>query len=159
MSSTLHLAMVVVDKAEDDIWRAELAVGGMTCATCSGAISAELRTKNWVRSVAVNLIANRATVDFVGKENKDSIVESIEDLGYEASIDTVQRLNGVAELVGSLRTIEIRVDGIFCHHCPTNVLNSLGVFGDRVKVEKPLSQQDPVLKISYTPEAPSFTSE
>ena len=152
--------MVVIDKGEEEIWKATLAIGGMTCSTCSNAISEEIKTKSWSREVAVNLIANRATVVFIGRENADKIVEAIGDLGYEASLDTVERLNGVGE-AGSgavtIRRVDIRVDGIFCHHCPSNVLEALRVFGDRVKVEKPLTMQDPILSISYTPETPKFT--
>ena len=163
MASKVGLEEVVVDKYDiddDEVWRATLAVGGMTCASCSGAISEELKMRSWIRDVAVNLIANRATVDFIGRDKLDQIVKGIEDIGYAATIDTVERLNGAAEAqsrLNSLRTIEIQVDGMFCQHCPSNVLNALRVFEDRIKVEKPLTVQDPVLKISYTPEIPTFT--
>lgn len=48
--------LVVVDSIDtEDIWQATLAVGGMTCAVCVGAIKEALEKKSWVRKAAVNL--------------------------------------------------------------------------------------------------------
>jgi len=160
MESIVDLSTVVTDKAEEDMWRANLAVGGMTCSTCSGAISDELKTKSWVRDVSVNLIANRAAIVFIGRENAVKIVDAIGAIGYEAILDSVEKFSRVSEAMpgtDSLRIVDIRVDGIFCHHCPPHVLDSLKIFGDRITVEKPLTIQDPILRISYTPETPTFT--
>lgn len=50
------LPLVVVDSTDtQDIWRATLAVGGMTCAACVGAITEALEKKSWIRKVVVNL--------------------------------------------------------------------------------------------------------
>jgi copper chaperone CopZ len=83
-------ALVVIDSGEDEtVWRASIAIGGMTCTACSGAITKELQKKAWIRSVVVNLISNSATVDFVGEDHKAEIAETIEDIGYDATVDSV----------------------------------------------------------------------
>ena len=60
--------LVVIDSGEfQDTWRASLVIGGMTCAACVVTITEELEKKDWIRKVAVNLITNSATVDFIGE--------------------------------------------------------------------------------------------
>ena len=154
--------LVVVASADSqDVWRASLAIGGMTCASCVNAISEELQKKNWTKKVTVNLISNSATIDFFGKQHQGDIVETIEDIGYDATIDSVIDLktlqNTVSPRQDTVRHVGILVGGMFCDHCPPRILSALTQFGDRVKVEKPLSLIDPILYISYTPQVPDFT--
>lgn len=142
--------------AKPDSWRATLAVGGMTCASCANTITKELKKQDWVRDVTVNLLSNSATVEFQGRANGDKLVEAIEDLGYEAALDDVVSLNQ-EDSDGHERTVEIRIDGIYCDHCPTRVTNSLAGFRRQLKVITQPTRQRPIMKISYLPDAPSFT--
>jgi Cu+-exporting ATPase len=159
--SKSDLQIVVEADGDEDIRRAALAVGGMTCASCINAITAELQKKVWIKKVTVNLISNSATVDFVGAEHLGDIVDAIEDIGYDATVDSVVDLRavqiGATPRQDETRKVEIMVDGMFCDHCPSRILSSLEAFGDRVKVEKPLIINDPILSISYSPQVPSFT--
>ncbi|RFU32791.1 hypothetical protein B7463_g3549, partial [Scytalidium lignicola] len=154
--------LVVVDTDNsEDIWRVSLAVGGMTCAACVVTITEELQKKPWIKNVSVNLIANSATVDFVGEEHKADVVEAIEDIGYEATVDTVintqQLKKQTAEGQKRIRTVEILIDGMYCEHCPRRILDALESFGASVTVEREATLQDPILKIAYTPHVPEFT--
>ncbi|TVY39373.1 Copper-exporting P-type ATPase, partial [Lachnellula subtilissima] len=154
----IPLVVVNSNNAPETIWRASIAIGGMTCAACSGAITSELQEKDWIQNVVVNLISNSATVDFLGEEHQNDIVEAIEDIGYEATIDSVVDIKKLQDDSSkTIRTLEILVDGMFCGHCPEKVLVSLDAFGDRVKVAKPLDIRDPILKIIYTPHVPDLT--
>jgi P-type Cu+ transporter len=96
-----NVPLVVVDshasEITETIWRVSLAIGGMTCAACSTAITSELEKKNWIQNAVVNLISNSATVDFVGEEHKTDIVEAIEDIGYDTTIDSVVDINKLQE--------------------------------------------------------------
>jgi copper chaperone CopZ len=152
------LVSVVVDAGEEDVWQATLAVGGMTCAACVVTITEELGKKNWIKNVVVNLIGNSATVDFVGQQHKDDLIESFDNIGYDATIDSIVNLHAKKDAVPTIsRTVEIKIDGMFCDHCPPRILTAFETFGDRIKVEKPLTLQDPIMKITYTPQVPSFT--
>lgn len=153
---------VVVDSEDDqDIWQASFAVGGMTCAVCVNTINEELRKKAWIKKVTVNLISNSATIHFVGKQHHSEIVETIEDVGYDAAPDSLINLkslqNTASPARGTARSVEILVNGMFCDHCPPRILTSFQPFGDSIKVEQPLSMTDPILRISYTPQVPDFT--
>lgn len=143
-------------KKVKDMWRASMAVAGMTCGSCATAITNALRDKDWVKEVTVNLIANSASVDFKGKAHLDEILEMIEGLGYEATLDKVIDL-GQSSQATQRRTVEINVSQMFCNHCPEKVLRSLEVFGDTIHIEKPLSIKDPILRLSYVPQVPNFT--
>lgn len=147
-------------KQQADIWRATYAVGGMTCSRCSGFVTDALKQHPWVQQVDVNLISNTATVLFKGKEHLPEIKESIEDAGYDATLDQV--LSGAPLSVDvSDRSIAIRVQGMFCHHCPVNITRTLEeTFGDRVEIQvrkSPFSLPSPILYIKYTPEPPVLT--
>jgi Cu+-exporting ATPase len=166
-------AFVVVDKDEkEDLWRASLAVGGMTCASCVNTIKEELEGKEWIRKVDINLIMNSASIDIVGKDHANELVDMIEDMGFEAALDNVTPiqdmqtppLNGKGSNMedgppqAQRRTIQIKVTGMFCDRCPERIIRCLDTFETRgVQIEKALSVKDPILKISYTPHAPDFT--
>lgn len=137
-----------------DTWEASLAISGMTCASCAKSITDELERLDSVKNVHVNLIANTATVQFVDKKISDNLVEAIEDIGFEATLINV--VNTKAPTT-STRTVEFRVDGMFCNHCPSQILQSLSSFGDTLHIDKTLSLGDPILKVSYTPRVPELS--
>ena len=86
------LVVVQCTKSEDR-WKASLAIGGMTCASCVNAVTEKLKEKKYVDRVAVNLISNSCAVEFRGQKNKYELVEAIEDIGYDAAIDSVSSLS------------------------------------------------------------------
>jgi len=139
-----------------NVWRATLAIGGMTCASCANAITKEMKGRDWVKDITVNLVSNSATVDFQGLANKDKIVEAIDDLGYTATIDTVVNL-AEERLEKHERTVEILIEGIYCDHCSSRVTNSLAGFRRQLQVITPPARQRPIVKITYAPDAPTFT--
>ncbi|KAH7408240.1 E1-E2 ATPase-domain-containing protein [Phaeosphaeria sp. MPI-PUGE-AT-0046c] len=144
-------------RQQSDTWRATYAVGGMTCSRCSGFVTDALKQHPWVEQVVVNLISNTATIVFRGKEHLPEIKESIEDAGYDATLDLV--LPGAPpSVVVSDRSIAVGIQGMFCHHCPANIMRTLEeTFGDKVEIQAgklPFSLQSPILYIKYTPEPP-----
>ncbi|CZT43331.1 related to CCC2-P-type ATPase involved in export of Cu++ from the cytosol into intracellular, secretory compartments [Rhynchosporium secalis] len=163
MQSSRGLQLVTVDSAGTqpslEIWRASIAIGGMTCAACVASITKELEKKDWIRKVVVNLIANSAIVDFVGEEHKDDIVKFIQDIGFEATIDNVVDINKVnSGTLSAHRTVEVNLDGMFCDHCPPRLHAALSAaFGSKVKIDRHASLQKPILQITYTPQIPNFT--
>src|SRR5690606_28315769 len=65
----------------------ELAVEGMTCASCVGRVERALKTVPGVTQATVNLATERATVQ--GVAAVDALVAAIEKVGYEArAVDT-----------------------------------------------------------------------
>ncbi|KAI0677106.1 heavy metal translocatin [Trametes maxima] len=141
--------------------RVELSVDGMTCASCSNTITALLSDIPGVSEVVVNLLGKSASAVVENPDLGPQLVEAINDAGYEAELVSRQPLN--ASDVGSEdeagpRTVSLRVDGMFCAHCPGKVMAALKAFGDDLVISKPLtSYTDPVLTLTYTPSPPDFT--
>lgn len=139
-----------------ETWQAKLAVGGMTCASCSNAITAELNKIEWITRIAVNSVSGSATVEFHGKENAPKIAEAIEDIGYDAALDEVVNLEQEKPDTKE-RTVEIKLDGVYCGHCPGRVVSSIEGFRRHLQVVGRPTSARPIIKINYTPDAPKFT--
>ncbi|PIG81346.1 copper resistance-associated P-type ATPase [Aspergillus arachidicola] len=137
---------------------AEIAIGGMTCGSCAGSVTRGLEELPFVTKVSVNLLSHSGTVEFDGHDHIDTIVEKIEDLGYDASVTSVLPQAGEGQDDGEIerRTVAIRVEGMFCHHCPEKVLNSLKELSN-VEIDGTLSVKNPIVKVTYTPRPPSLT--
>ncbi|RYP11500.1 hypothetical protein DL764_000023 [Monosporascus ibericus] len=156
----LHSAQTLDQAQRQPSWRASLAVRGMTCGSCANTITHNLeQNSGW--KVNVNLLANEATVEYHGAEEDVSrVVGAIQDLGYEAVLDQVVRVDEtcVDEPSDRSRTVEIRVDGFRCGFCPARVIGALESCpqGDVDVLTEPTLAQ-PIVKIRYTPDAPRFT--
>ncbi|KAH7378624.1 E1-E2 ATPase-domain-containing protein [Cadophora sp. MPI-SDFR-AT-0126] len=143
-------------RATSDVWRASYAIGGMTCSSCVGNITKSLKGYPWIRTVDVNLITNSATVVFEGKDRLRDIQAAIEDVGYEAKLDDVVDLSR-DQAEDMRRTVAIRVDGMYCEHCPARIQDALREFDQRVAIESASTTDDPILKLAYIPHSPDFT--
>ncbi|KAF7590119.1 hypothetical protein BBP40_003232 [Aspergillus hancockii] len=137
---------------------AEIAISGMTCGSCAGGVTRGLEELPFVKKVSVNLLSHSGKVEFDGHGNIDAIVEKIEDLGYDASVNSVVPQAAENNDGGEIekRTVTIRVDGMFCHHCPEKVINSLKELSD-VEIDNTLSVNNPLVNVTYTPRPPSLT--
>jgi Cu+-exporting ATPase len=136
--------------------RASYSVGGMTCSSCIGAIKGALKNFGWIKRVDINLLSNSATVIFEGKDHLPEIARVIEDIGYEATLNDVNELDRTLYR-NRRREIAIHVSGMYCDHCPPRIVGYLKQCAGEVKVNKQLSVTDPILQVSYTPNAPDFT--
>lgn len=136
---------------------ADIAIGGMTCGSCVGAVTAAIEELPFVTKVSVNLLSHSGKVEFEGEENANAIVDKVEDIGFDASLTSVHSLaEQKKDDAIKMRSVSIRVEGMFCHHCPEKVLNALeGLEG--VTIDEPLSHKNPILKVTYTPRPPSLT--
>ncbi|KAF2178465.1 heavy metal translocatin [Zopfia rhizophila CBS 207.26] len=143
-------------RADADLWKASYAIGGMTCSSCVGTITKALESLPWIMSVDINLITNSATVVFEDKSHLGDIQTEVEAVGYDAKLDDVVNLSK-SEPQNGRRTVSVRIDGMYCEHCPARVVEALDRFHRRVTVEKPANNGDPIIAIAYTPHSPDFT--
>lgn len=136
--------------------RVTLAIGGMTCAVCVNTITDELSKRDWVSKVVVSLVTNSATVEFNDEDKVGQIIEAIEDLGYEATVDTLVNPDEEKPPTEE-RTVEILLEGIYCVHCPDRVARSLGGFRRQLEIVNEPAEQGAIMKVRYVPDAPTFT--
>ncbi|MCJ1225193.1 hypothetical protein MMC12_001842 [Toensbergia leucococca] len=144
-------------------YEAVLSIGGMTCASCTSAITHGLQELPYIDTVSVTLMTNSAAVKFSDKENLEKIVENVEDLGYDCAVercDIVRDPKGQASNVLDVqqRTVTLKIDGIFCKHCPPRIAEALSSkYACSVTVDSFPTLTEPILKLTYVPEAPDFT--
>ncbi|MCJ1884759.1 heavy metal translocating P-type ATPase [Pseudomonas sp. LA21] len=62
----------------------ELAIDGMTCASCVGRVERALRKVPGVRTVSVNLASERAHLDLLGAVDIADLVAAVDKAGYKA---------------------------------------------------------------------------
>ncbi|KAK9474780.1 E1-E2 ATPase-domain-containing protein [Dipodascopsis tothii] len=77
---------VVSDDAPVDEYRAVFSVGGMTCAACTNAITAQVKMVEGVIDVNVDLLGHSATVVMQSEGLVDEVKETIEDVGYDCDL-------------------------------------------------------------------------
>ena len=145
-------------KKHAENWQATFVIGGMTCGSCVGHVTSALKENAWVESVSVDLVGNVATVVFRDKEHLAEIKRQIEDVGYTATLDSIAAAGTAAE-TAPVRTVVIRIDGMFCGHCPDNVIRSIKErFLESVVIKgPPLSLTAPILTVGYLPNPPELT--
>ena len=69
-----------------------LSIGGMSCSSCSSSVAAAAQSLPGVLSASVDLISEIMNVSFISSRcSIETIVEAIEDIGFEASIISVRR--------------------------------------------------------------------
>jgi len=69
----------------------ELAIDGMTCASCVGRVERALLKVPGVRSAAVNLASERAHVEVIGTPDPAVLIQAVEAAGYQASAGEQQQ--------------------------------------------------------------------
>lgn len=152
------LQSVVVGEPEQvGPWKATISVGGMTCAVCTNTITKELEKYPYISKVVVSLVSNSAAVEYTDSGKTEEIIENIEDLGYDAVLDSVVDLaQEKQEKKG--REVSIKIDGIFCGRCPERILITMQSFGkDNIEILQAPTIPKPYMRLRYTPNAPSFT--
>ncbi len=75
----------------------ELAIDGMTCASCVGRVERALLKVPGVRSAAVNLASERAHVEVIGPPDPAALIQAVEAAGYHATASSERRPAADAE--------------------------------------------------------------
>ena len=151
--------------SSNERFEAILSIGGMTCASCTNAIDHGLSPNQlpFVESVNVTLMTNSARVVFRGEGNLQKIVDTVEDLGYDAAIERsgvikAQPEAGRSSREESQRTVMLKIDGMFCKHCPPQILEAMKTeYSGAVIVDKSPTLKDPIMRVIYSPSPPGIT--
>ena len=144
-------------------FEAILSIGGMTCASCTNAIDHGLSSNElpFVESVNVTLMTNSARVVFRGEDNLQKIVQIVEDLGYDAATERCdiiadQPQEGSSRKNKSKRTVMLKIDGMFCKHCPSRILEMIKTkYPETITIDKPPTFKDPIMIVVYSPSPPN----
>jgi P-type Cu+ transporter len=100
----------------DTTQTAELAVSGMTCASCVMRVEKKLKRVPGVADAAVNLATERATVTFDRTQtDTTALVKAVESAGYGATVNEQDEL----------LTVDLAVTGMTCASCVRRVERAL----------------------------------
>ena len=140
-----------------DVWRAQYAIGGMTCSSCVSNITQMLEKLRFIDKIDVNLLSNSASITLRGKDNVDSVTETIEDAGFDAKLYSLEQC-GAAENEQFERHVSIKIDGMYSPYCSAKALLAIEkAYGNKVQVEKAPSLANPIMRVRYVAKPPHFT--
>ncbi|EEP82392.1 conserved hypothetical protein [Uncinocarpus reesii 1704] len=151
---------VTLKPRQRDLYVANLSISGITCGSCVGTITRGVKAFSFVTDAVIDLLGHSGRVEFESETNLPQILKSIEDLGYDATVIDCKPVAGTeaTDSGPKPRTIWIKVDGMFCHHCPQTVLSALEDISEgKIEVQEKLTTQKPVVAINYLPDPPNMT--
>ena len=138
-------------------YRLDLAISGMTCSSCSSAVTSALEDLKFVTKATVDALDGRAQILTTETGHLDEIKNAVEDVGYGCEIPGDFVEVHISQSTQRARTVTIEVQGIYCDKCPERVMNALKEFGDAVHVVDQVSLKIPYVKFKYLPSPPKFT--
>ena len=122
------------DAAPPTAARVTLSVGGMTCASCSNAVTSAVSDIPGVSAVVVNVLGNAAALTVSSPEIIPTVVSAIEDVGYTAEVVSVEPVHAPPQKKKALATdkpkdgpvrVEMSVGGMTCASCVNTVTGIL----------------------------------
>ena len=112
----------------------DIGIDGMTCASCSGAVTSAISELPGVADVNVNLLGHSATFTTHHADIAPAVMSAVGDVGYTAEVVSVEPLqaprppkkaiSSAASKEGPLR-VELSVDGMTCASCVATVTRLL----------------------------------
>ncbi|EFE44293.1 hypothetical protein TRV_00909 [Trichophyton verrucosum HKI 0517] len=145
----------------EDAYVADVSIKGMTCSSCVGSVTRALDACPYITNATIHLLGNSGKIEFQGKENLEDIISRIDDLGFEAAIVDCKPIGNNSSIANEevkRRTVQIKVEGMFCPHCPQKILGALrGIPDAAVTIIEELTLEEPILTLSYTPNSPTLT--
>ncbi|KAI5968314.1 hypothetical protein CANMA_002530 [Candida margitis] len=128
-------------------------IGGMTCAACANSIEAAVKSLPFILESGINVVTKNAQFvleDDARHENLQKLKEAVEDCGFDFEVITNEKINYTSARKKP-RIINIKVEGMFCNHCPEIIMKYLLHYGDAVVIDDPITLKHPVIKFTYVP--------
>ncbi|XP_030501095.2 probable copper-transporting ATPase HMA5 [Cannabis sativa] len=130
--------------------KALFSVIGMTCAACAGSVEKAIKRLPGIREAAVDVLNGRAQVIFFPVfVNEETIRETIDDVGFEATLipeyDTNDR---------STQVCRIRIKGMTCTSCSSTIERALQVIQGVQEAQVALATEE--ANVQYDPKVVSY---
>ncbi|KAL6931206.1 uncharacterized protein HGUI_00299 [Hanseniaspora guilliermondii] len=161
------------EQNEDMIYQVSAAIDGIYCAACVHTIESALKNESKLNDVVINAEINPITKigNFLLKNYNDGVkhllTDTIEDCGYDFSIiDEVQVAENNTLKTKMFRTINLKIENMYCDQCPLRIEQALKSTIDASDVDmklkwndsqasstksKNLAKKHEILKIIYKP--------
>ncbi|KAF9976569.1 hypothetical protein BGZ73_008324 [Actinomortierella ambigua] len=137
-SSSAHTAISI----PTTIKTAQLAVQGMTCASCVASIEKSLKDTPGLISIKVALLAERATIEYVeGQLTPQEVADKIEDIGFEAQ-PLKETSAGTSE-----EHVDLNIFGMTCASCVNSIETEMRKMPGIISISVSLTLQ--AAKVAY----------
>lgn len=130
------------------------AIGGITCAACASSITNAVQDLSFVDDVAINVVSKTGIFILTSDDQNDlhNLKDAVEDCGFDFEMMGLPTKVDHLAVKKPTRTVNLRVDGMFCPHCPERVNEALNRFGEaELVVNDPISLRSPFIKFTYIP--------
>ncbi|KZO89613.1 heavy metal translocatin [Calocera viscosa TUFC12733] len=117
---------VTVEKSEPRVVITQLSISGMTCSSCTSAITSALMALPGVASVDVSLISHSAAVSH--DENSISakkLADEVEDIGFDAQVVSSKPLHADEEEKEKRMRSYFAIEGMTCSSCTSTLTQQL----------------------------------
>ena len=141
-------------------YTASLVVEGLRSSSCIEKILDDLQDLPSVGKVDIRLAQSSAEIKFSGKNSINEILTRFGELGYSATLIHLKDEGALGADDGGLteRSVTIAVEGMYCEHCPENILDALQrQYGRSIVIEQRPVMQNPHVTIRYKPNPPVLT--
>ncbi|XP_069737689.1 copper-transporting ATPase 2 isoform X2 [Phaenicophaeus curvirostris] len=128
-----------------------VSVVGMTCQSCVQSIEGQISKVKGVVSIKVYLERNNAVIKYLQSEiSPEQICQEIQDMGFDANI-AEEKLTTATVNLPCLKeaVVKLRVEGMTCQSCVTNIEGNIRKLHGVVKVKVSLGNQEAI--IAYYP--------
>ena len=118
----------VVTTAPDSLLHSVIEVDGMSCSSCVSKIRETLESKAWIVGVEVSLLSGTAAVKYHGANHLPEIVEALEDIGFDAAVQSTRVPNQAAMVTKSSVDrwrARYNVQGMSCGSCVAKISSAL----------------------------------
>lgn len=119
---------VVVGPPSPQAYEAIISIGGMSCSSCVGKITSALEEKPWVTSANVGLLTRTATVQFFDEQRAQELVDTINSLGYDATLEEVEEVDGAvlpSQPSQDVWEASFSIIGMTCSSCVGTISHAL----------------------------------
>ncbi|CCH43306.1 Cu2+-exporting ATPase [Wickerhamomyces ciferrii] len=139
-------------------YRVSAAIGGITCAACASSITNSVSNLSFVVESAISVVSKSGVfiLDSDEQAKIDELQESIENCGFDFELVDIKSINHATTKKQS-RTINLKISGMFCEHCPEEINEILNKHGNAITIEDPITLNHPFVKFTYIPSPPSLT--
>lgn len=139
-------------------FRVQAAIGGMTCASCASSISTAVQSLPFLEEHSISVVS-KSGVFILDSDDQDTISKlksAVEDCGFDFEVIDISEISH-ASTKKLTRTVNLKIKGMYCEHCPDAITEILKHIGDSVVIEDPITLEHPFVKLTYIPSPPSLT--
>jgi heavy metal translocating P-type ATPase len=139
-------------------YRVNAAIGGITCAACASSISNAVADLPFLVEHAISVVSKSGVfiIDSKEPEKVQELKDTIEDCGFDFDVISITQVNH-ASVKKLTRTVNLKISGMFCEHCPEAITEILKLHGESVVIDDPITLQHPFIKFTYIPSPPILT--